>query len=63
MSDNAGCAWLFGILVAGFIAFVWIAGQTTAGQQARDMETYRICVENGGSWDGFWKSCARGTDR
>jgi hypothetical protein len=52
MSDNAGCAWLFGILMAGVVAVVLIG--TLA-----DTAKYHLCVENGGQWDGSWKSCTK----
>jgi hypothetical protein len=59
LSENAGCAWLFGLLVVGFVAVTWITSMS--GQAARESEDmrYRTCVEAGGQWDGFWDSCTK----
>ncbi len=58
MSDNAGCAWLFGIAVAGFVTLMIAASLTNAASRAAEDERFRVCVESGGAWDGFWKSCS-----
>jgi hypothetical protein len=59
MSENAGCAWIFGLAVAGFVAICLVGAMTSQKEADRDLERFKSCVESGGAWDGWWKSCTR----
>lgn len=59
MSENAGCVWLFAILVAGIVTLMISAQFVGDKVRSDETERYRVCVENGGTWDGFWKSCGK----
>ena len=59
MSDNAGCLGALAVIVFGFVALMWISTAASDAARRSEDERYRVCVESGGVWDGFWKSCTK----